>query len=111
MSTHFSSRLGAARWKLLVVVAVLTGVTVTARQQPPAPATGQAPQQPSDVELVITSGGGSVPHYAVPDFVALSPDAADVAKLLAQVLWDDLAYERDADMIRRDIYAYIRAAL
>ncbi len=110
MIKHLSTRFGAARWKLLLAVTVLTGATVTARQQAPAPAPGQQPQQPSDVELVITSGGGSVPHYAVPDFVALSPEAADLAKSLAQVLWDDLAYEREVDMIPRDIYASIPPA-
>jgi len=110
MIKHLSSRLGPARWKLFVAVAALTGVTVTARQQPPAAPAGQTPQQPSEVELVITAGGGSVPHYAVPDFIALNPEAADLAKSLAQVLWDDLAYEREFDMIPRDIYSSIPAA-
>jgi len=110
MIKQLSSLLGPGRWKLLVAVAVMTGATVAAGQQPPAAPAGQAPQQPSDVELVITAGGGSVPHYAVPDFIALNPEAADLAKSLAQVLWDDLAYEREFDMIPRDIYASIPAA-
>ena len=86
-------------WTLLVGAAVLGGATIIcARQQPPA----QAPQQPSDVSVVITGGGGSIPHYAVPDFVALNAEAADLAKSLPQVLWDDLAYEREVDMVPRD---------
>src|SRR4051812_1938265 len=109
MMKHLYSRLAIARWKLLVVVTVLAGVTVTARQTAPAGQSPQ-PQQPSDVSLVITGGGGSIPHYAVPDFVALNPEAADTAKQLAQVLWDDLAYEREIDMIPRDTTASIPVA-
>jgi TolB protein len=110
MMKHFYSRLGIARWKLLVIVGVLASVTVAARQQ--APAAGQAPpsQQPSDVSIVITGGGGTIPHYAVPDFVALNAEAGDLAKQLAQVLWDDLAYEREIDMIPRDTTASIPVA-
>jgi TolB protein len=109
MIKRFSSRAGVARWKLLVVAAALTGVTTAARQQAPAPA-AQSPQQPSEVELVITSAGSGPPHYAVPDFVALNSEAGDLGKLLGQVLWDDLAYEREIDMIPRDIYSSIPAA-
>jgi TolB protein len=110
MMTHLYSRLGLARWKLLVVGAVLASVTLTAGQQ--APAAGQAPQpqQPSDVSLVIAGGGGSIPHYAVPDFIALNAEAADLAKSLAQVLWSDLAYEREIDMVPRDVYGSIPSA-
>jgi len=103
-----ASRLGIGRWKLLAIAAVLTGATTVARQ-PQTPAPGQS-QQPTDVELVITGGGGSAPHYAVPDFIALNPEAADVAKMLGQVLWDDLAYEREIDVIARDVYSSIPIA-
>ena len=40
----------------------------------------------------------------MPDFVALNAEAADLGKMLGQVLWDDLAYEREIDMVPRDIY-------
>jgi TolB protein len=107
MITHsYSSRLGVARWKLLVLAAALTGVTAAARQQPPAP----APQQPSEVQLVISGAGGSLPHYAVPDFVALNAEASELGKMLGQVLWDDLAYEREFDMIPRDTSSTIAVA-
>src|SRR3954466_8628986 len=90
---------------LLAVATVLGGATIIgARQQAPAP------QQPSDVSIVIAGGGGSIPHYAVPDFVALNPEAADLAKSLAQVLWNDLSYEREIDTIPRDVYSSIPVA-
>ena len=36
----------------------------------------------------------------MPDFIALTPDkeTADAARLIAQVLWDDLAFEREFDI-------------
>src|SRR4051812_33583746 len=90
---------------LLTVAAVLGGATIIgARQQAPSP------QQPSDVSIVIAGGSGSIPHYAIPDFVALNPEAADLAKSLAQVLWNDLSYEREIDTIPRDVYASIPVA-
>ena len=52
------------------------------------------------------------PKYAVPDFIALSPDpeVQAAAKMLGQVLWDDLNFEREFYMIPRDTYASIPAA-
>ena len=54
---------------------------------------------------MISGDPGTPPRYAVPDFVALTPDAAEVAKTVAQVLWDDLAFEREFYLIPRDTYA------
>jgi TolB protein len=82
---------------------MLTAQAPPAAQQP-TPAAGQ-------VEIVTTIRGepGAPPHYAVPDFIALTNDkeTADAAKLIAQVLWDDLSFEREFDMIPRDTYRTI----
>jgi TolB protein len=79
-----------------------------APQQPGAP---PAPtQQPTEVALVITGDPGTPPRYAVPDFVALTPESADLAKTIGQVLWDDLNFEREFYMIPRDTYATIPVA-
>jgi TolB protein len=67
-------------------------------------------QQPPDVAFVISGDPGTPPRYAVPDFVALTPDAADIAKTIGQVLWDDLTFEREFYMIPRDTYASVPAA-
>src|ERR1041384_5084836 len=66
-------------------------------------------QQP-EIELVIGGDGHSPPHYAVPDFIAATPEAAEIASTITQVLWDDLAFEREFDLIPRDIYKTIPAA-
>ncbi len=74
----------------------------------------QSPQQPpasqqSEVTLTITGPPGLPPKYAVPDFIALSPDAetAAAAKTIGQVLWDDLNYEHEFYLIPRDTYRTI----
>jgi TolB protein len=86
-------------------VAVATGV---AQQQQPPP----TPQQAPEVSFTIRGGPGTAPHFAVPDFLALTSDAETVAaaKTIGQVLWDDLQFEREFDMIPRDVYASIPAA-
>jgi TolB protein len=77
---------------------------IVAAQQPPQPAAQT--QQPSEVVTRIDSGSSAPPHYAVPDFLALTPDreTAEAARVMAEVLWDDLAFEREFDLIPRDTY-------
>src|SRR6476619_2068349 len=75
-----------------------------------AQAAPQAPQQPSEIELVISGEPGTPPRYAIPEFIALTPDAADVGKVMGQVLWDDLNFEREFYLIPRDTYSSVPAA-
>ena len=98
--------LGVGSWRLGVALAALVAVVV-AGQQPPAPV--PLPQQPSDIGVRITGDPGAPPRYAVPDFVALNPEAAEIAKMLGQVLWDDLNFEHDLYMIPRDTYSSVRS--
>ncbi len=105
--------LSRSSWVLGVLASTLAVFTLAG--QGPAPAGDQqpaapAPQQPSVIEVRITGEPGVAPRYAVPDFVALTPGAADEAKMLAQVLWDDLSFEREFYMIQRDVSATIPAA-
>lgn len=93
-----------SRWNVAVaaVVAVLAAPVIRA-------AVAQS-QQPSEVAVVITGDPGTPPRYAVPDFVALTPDAAEAAKTIGQVLWDDLNFEREFYMVPRDTYGSVPAA-
>lgn len=59
---------------------------------------------------MITGDPGTPPRYAVPDFIPLTPDAAAIARTIGQVLWDDLAFEREFYLIPRDTYATIPVA-
>jgi TolB protein len=75
-------------------------------QQPPAP------QQPSELAVTISGEGGAPPRFAVPDFIPLSSDAETVAtaKIIGEVLWDDLNFEREFSFIPRDVYSSIPKA-
>jgi len=101
---------------ILIFTAVILGPAVAAMQNPPSsPPQGQppAPQQQNEIGLTINPGDPtSPPKYAVPDFIALSKDAETqaAAKILGQVLWDDLDFEREFYMIPRDTYGSIPAA-
>jgi TolB protein len=102
------------RRTLATALFLLAGCTalVLATQQPPAGQQQPQGQQPQDLQLTIKGGPGSLPHIAVPDFIALSADAETVAaaKTIAEVLWDDLNFEREYDMVPRDTYASIPPA-
>ena len=104
MQTHI---LGVGRGALGVAIMALLVVSGAAQQ--PAPQQ-PAPQQPAEIETVISGDPGTPPRYAVPDFVALTPDAAEAAKTIGQVLWDDLNFEREFYMIPRDTYATVPSA-
>jgi TolB protein len=91
-----------------LIVSILAAAATAAAHQPPTPA--QQTQQPSEVVLAITGDSGTPPRFAVPDFVALTPDAAEAARTIGQILWDDLNFEREFYVIPRDTYATIPAA-
>ena len=73
----------------------------------------QTSQQPSDISTTISSDQiGAPPRFAVPAFLALSPDAetVDAARTIGAVLWDDLNFEREFGLMPRDIVATIPPA-
>jgi TolB protein len=90
---------------------IASGVGAMAILTAQAPAAPQQPPTSTEFEIKTTIRGepGAPPHYAVPDFIALTNDkeTADAARLIAQVLWDDLSFEREFDMIPRDTYRTI----
>jgi len=92
-------------------IALLFGSALIA-QQPQPPQTPTPPQQPTEIETRIGGQPGLPPRYAVPDFIALSNDKETVAaaKTIAQVLFDDLNFEREFYLIPRDTYGSIPAA-
>ena len=98
--------LSVGRWESGVAVAALAVATAVAGAAAPQ----QVPEQPSEVAVVISGDPGTPPRYAVPDFVAVNPEAAEAARTMSLVLWDDLAFEREFYLIPRDTYATIPAA-
>jgi TolB protein len=97
---------------VLPFAAALGLVALAAPQDAPPPQAPATPQQPSEITTTISGGPGAPTRVAVPDFIALSPDAETVSitKMIAQVLYDDLAFEREFSLIPRDTYATIAAA-
>jgi TolB protein len=89
-----------------------TRLAANAQQQEQPPQPPPPPQQPSDISTVISGDASAPPRIAVPDFLALSGDAETdrIAKSIAQVLFDDLTFEREFGLIPRDTYATIPPA-
>ena len=93
------------------VLPMVASIGIVLAQQP-APTGTQPPQQPSQIEVRLTSDPGTPPRLAVPDFLALSADkeTQDIARTIAEVLWNDLDYEREFYMVPRDTYRSIPQA-
>jgi TolB protein len=111
MNRHHTPRLrpfGPSRYLVTLALALAIGgwrwSPVAAGPQ------AAAPQQPTDVELVIRGDGGSPPRYAVPEFAAATADLAAAAKEIGPVLWDDLNFEHEVALIPRDVAATISIA-
>ena len=97
------------RLPLIVLGTAVAGTAVVLAQQPTPP---PQPQQPPSVGMVLTGEGGSQTRLAVPELIALSNDreTQDAARVISEVLWDDLNYEREFYMIPRDTYKTLPAA-
>lgn len=91
----------------LLAAAIVAASAVVAAQQPAPPQ-----QQPSTVGVTLTGDPGSQTRLAVPDLLALSSDreTQDAARVISEVLWDDLNFEREFYMIPRDTYKSIPPA-
>jgi TolB protein len=102
------------RRHVTLVVLGVAGATalVLAAQPPQQNPPQQPPRQQQELSLTITGEPGALARYAVPDFVPLTndPETVATARTLGQVLWDDLNFEREFEMIPRDTYASIPAA-
>ena len=84
-----------------------------AQQPPPVTGGNQTPTgQPTEIATRISGDPGTPPRLAVPDFLALNADreTQEIARTIAEVLWNDLQYEREFYMIPRDTYKSIPAA-
>jgi TolB protein len=112
-----SAALGALASTVLVLAAPqarpLPASQQPAAPQPPPPAgapDAPAPQQPDQIGVSITLSGGAAPRLAVPSFIAATPDLKAAADTIGQVLWEDLRFEREYDLIPRASYAPITPA-
>lgn len=91
--------------KLLTTLFVASAVLALAAQNPP-PAPPPQGQQPSAIVTSISArDDGAPPKLAVPEFIPLGkePEVIAAAKSIADVLWDDLAFEKEFYLLPRDI--------
>jgi TolB protein len=102
------------RFLIAVVVTVGFALALSAQQAPPSggqqPPASPAPQQPTEIRTVISAGDPALPpKLAVPPFIALTndPETQAAAKTIGEVLWDDIAFEKEFYMIPRDTYRSI----
>jgi TolB protein len=93
-----------------LALAAAASLTVRGQQTPPQQTPPpQTPQQQSEVRTVISGAGGNAPKLAIAGFIPLSQDAETVAaaKTIGDVLYDDVAYEREYYMIAKDAVATV----
>jgi len=104
--THYSLH------RKLLAAAILAASAVVAAQQPAPQQPAPPPQQPSTVGITISGDAGAQTKMAVPDLIALSNDreTQDAARVIGEVLWDDLNFEKEFYMIPRDTYKSIPPA-
>jgi TolB protein len=95
----------------LAAAAILSGLTLVGQQPPPPPQ--QPPPaggQTAEIGARLTPDtAGLPPKLAIVPFIPLSQDAETVAaaKTIGEVLYDDIAYEREFYMIPKDAIASV----
>jgi TolB protein len=96
--------------RLVILLAAFMATPLLLAQQPPA--SQPPPTQPTEGGFVIKDTVGGRPRLAVPDFVALTPDAETktIAATIGSVLWNDFDFEQEFYMVPRDTYATIPPA-
>jgi TolB protein len=89
---------------------VAASAVLAAQQAPSAPQ--QPPAQKPEIGVILTGEGGAQTRLAVPELLALSNDreTREAARVISEVLWDDLNFEREFYMIPRDTYKSIPVA-
>jgi len=89
------------RLSFLIASAVLgAALAASAPEGAPADVTS-APLDPQQTEVRATldAASGRRARLAIPTFLVSGPDAVDAAKTIADVLWKDLEFEREFQMI------------
>ena len=94
-------------WAWSLVVAALAAPAAL-----PLPASVGAAGQQDAVRVTIGDSIGTQSSIAVPDCLPLTPEETTQAasRTIAQVLWDDLDFEREFRLIPRDVYRTVPPA-
>ena len=97
--------------RMLVCLSMCASALALAHIQDPATPQDASPQR-SQVDLIIGDRIGAQPTFAVPDCLASAGSEliGDAGATIAEVLWNDLAFEREFRMLARDTYDTISRA-
>ena len=98
---------------LLPIACILTLCSAAPAMRGQPPATQEAPpRQPPVVDATLRDRIGPRRTFAVPNCLAPAADEvlAAAARTIAEVLWDDLEFEREFRMMARDTYDSIPRA-
>jgi TolB protein len=89
------------RTTFLIASALLGAALAASAPEGPPADVASTPLDPQQTEVRATLGGasGRLPRLAMPTFLVGGPDAVDEAKTIADVLWKDLEFEREFQMI------------
>jgi TolB protein len=104
----FAAPMGARDARITSGPLQTSGTAIRPQQpQPPQP----QPQQQTDLTLSL-SGTGSHPRLAIPAFTGAGADADLIAaaKTVADVLWDDIDFEQEFDLVSKDAAALVPVA-
>lgn len=92
---------------LTAALALTAAISFTAQTPPPQPppVSPTGTQQPSEIAVTLIGDPEKPPRLAIPEFIPLGnePEVVSVAKTVGDVLWDDVAYEREFYLLPRDI--------
>jgi TolB protein len=101
-------KLASSHGVAIAVVTAAASLTLLAQQPPQQPPTTPQ-QQPTEVTVPIIGAGGGPPKLALAGFIPLSGDAETVAaaKTIGDVLYDDIAFEREYYLIAKDALATV----
>lgn len=96
---------------LAAVAAVMAIAAPLGRAQDPAPPP-QPQQQQTEIGVRLTGDPSRKPRLAVPDFLTPGGDAETraAARVIAEVLHDDFAFEREFDLVSRGVLGGIRVS-
>lgn len=101
------------RFRLAIpFVTLCAGVLALAQAQEPPASQPPVPRQQSEVDLIIGDRIGAQPTFAVPDCLTSGggDPITEAGRAVAEVLWNDLEFEREFRMMARDTYDTIPRA-
>lgn len=93
-------------------LAIAAAGAIGAGQEPQTPPAAPPQSQQTEIGVRLTGDPSRKPRLAVPDFLAPGGDseARSAARVIAEVLHDDFAFEREFDLVSRGALGAVRVS-